>query len=312
MVTSAPPRVSPEHGGTAEASSGVPWQIVQNRKSKSTNHQVRTNSLQNRFLPRNNQNQQDLRSISTSFYICNFNPSLTNLDLWKRCERWGTVTDVYIAKHLLKAGHRFGFVRFRKVNDIDAMLLNLRSMWCGTYHVFADVARFSKPEVKKPQPKTTRPHKVYVEKSSASTNVLEHVKVASVNVKYVADPSKLIQKPLNKTVVITKELLNPFINSEQIVLAKMLDVTSLVRLFPLCNVEGFEGSQGEGSDDELSSNEEVDEQSVEDDLEGTGDNAKLVHENCDVHKLTKDIREQVTTFEDPFSAYRIITDLEKN
>ncbi|KAK9058049.1 hypothetical protein SSX86_022889 [Deinandra increscens subsp. villosa] len=313
-MTSEATRVPPDQGGVTAADNDGQWHTVRNRKSQSSDLQARSNMIQNRFIPRFNQNHHDLRSVSTSFYICNFNPSLSTSDLWKRCERWGTVTDVYIAKHLSRAGHRFAFVRFKKVDDIDAMLMNLRSMWFGTYHVFADVARFSNVPVKihhkMSQTRVLHNKSVYVKKTS--------VPIIESEPSLATEPLKMNMKQessLIKKVVIPKDMLNPFSNLKQIVLAKLLDVTSIVRLYSVCRVEGFVGlnirSQGEELSVNDSSDEEGSENSVENGSERVGDTFQKESVQIDKQKSAMDIGVQPSVSEDPFSAYRIIGELEK-
>ena len=54
------------------------------------------------------------------------------------------VIDVYIAAKRSKSGHRFGFVRFENVNDINLLVSNLRTAWMGGFHLFADVEKYGR------------------------------------------------------------------------------------------------------------------------------------------------------------------------
>nr|GEY25598.1 RNA-directed DNA polymerase, eukaryota, nucleotide-binding alpha-beta plait domain protein [Tanacetum cinerariifolium] len=65
-------------------------------------------------------------------------------DLWDSCNQWGVVIDVYIAAKRSKSGHRFGFVRFKNVNDINRLVSNLKVIWMGGFHLFADVAKYGR------------------------------------------------------------------------------------------------------------------------------------------------------------------------
>nr|GEV28278.1 nucleotide-binding alpha-beta plait domain-containing protein [Tanacetum cinerariifolium] len=65
-------------------------------------------------------------------------------DLWDSCNQWGVVMNVYIAANRSKSGHRFGFVRFKNVNDINLLVSNLRVTWMGGFHLFADVAKYGR------------------------------------------------------------------------------------------------------------------------------------------------------------------------
>nr|GEX94678.1 RNA-directed DNA polymerase, eukaryota [Tanacetum cinerariifolium] len=59
-----------------------------------------------------NRSNADLTSkISKSIFVTNFPDSTTFSDLWKLCQTYGTVVDVYIPNRRSKAGKRFAFVR---------------------------------------------------------------------------------------------------------------------------------------------------------------------------------------------------------
>nr|GEW98768.1 putative ribonuclease H-like domain-containing protein [Tanacetum cinerariifolium] len=44
-----------------------------------------------------------------------------------------------------KAGKRYGFVRFIRVYDVDRLVRNLCTLWMGSHHLHANVARFMRP-----------------------------------------------------------------------------------------------------------------------------------------------------------------------
>nr|GEZ77523.1 RNA-directed DNA polymerase, eukaryota, nucleotide-binding alpha-beta plait domain protein [Tanacetum cinerariifolium] len=62
----------------------------------------------------------------SSIFVSNIPWKATVQDLWDSCNQWGVVIDVYIAAKRSKSGHRFGFVRFKNVNDINLLVSNLR------------------------------------------------------------------------------------------------------------------------------------------------------------------------------------------
>ncbi|GKB39651.1 nucleotide-binding alpha-beta plait domain-containing protein [Tanacetum coccineum] len=76
----------------------------------------------------------------SSIFVSNIPWNASVQDLWDICNKWGVVIDVYIAAKRSKSGHRFGFVRFINVNDINQLVSNLRTAWMGGFHLFADVA----------------------------------------------------------------------------------------------------------------------------------------------------------------------------
>ncbi|KAK9060509.1 hypothetical protein SSX86_021213 [Deinandra increscens subsp. villosa] len=91
--------------------------------------------------PTPNPNYRDLQKVSSSVFITNFPPNTTMQELWKHCDAWGRVSDVFISSRLTKSGRRFGFVRFVGVKDMKNLIANLRTLWIGSYHVYADEVR---------------------------------------------------------------------------------------------------------------------------------------------------------------------------
>nr|GEW44602.1 RNA-directed DNA polymerase, eukaryota, nucleotide-binding alpha-beta plait domain protein [Tanacetum cinerariifolium] len=64
------------------------------------------NSLQSKF--------DQASWISKYVFVSNFLEGCTPKDLWKVCNDYGTVVDVFIPNKKSKAGKRFAFVRFIK------------------------------------------------------------------------------------------------------------------------------------------------------------------------------------------------------
>nr|GFA94100.1 UvrD-like helicase, ATP-binding domain, P-loop containing nucleoside triphosphate hydrolase [Tanacetum cinerariifolium] len=65
------------------------------------------NSLQSKF--------DQASRISKSVFVSNFPEGCTSKDLWKVCNDYGTVVDVFIPNKKSKAGKRFTFVKFIKL-----------------------------------------------------------------------------------------------------------------------------------------------------------------------------------------------------
>nr|GEV13552.1 RNA-directed DNA polymerase, eukaryota [Tanacetum cinerariifolium] len=82
--------------------------------------------------------------ISKSIFVINFPDNFGSSDLWKVCEGYGKVVDVYIPNRMSKAGKRFAFVRFIRVEDIDRLIGNLYTIWIGRFHLHANVVRFER------------------------------------------------------------------------------------------------------------------------------------------------------------------------
>ncbi|GJV65858.1 RNA-directed DNA polymerase, eukaryota [Tanacetum coccineum] len=90
--------------------------------------------------------------ISKSIFVTNFPDSTTSNDLWKLCQGYGTVVDVYIPNRKSKAGKRFAFVRFIKVENVDRLVGNLCTLWIGRMHLHANVVRFERSPIQSSRP----------------------------------------------------------------------------------------------------------------------------------------------------------------
>nr|GEY45285.1 hypothetical protein [Tanacetum cinerariifolium] len=96
------------------------------------------NSLQSKF--------DQASRISKSVFVSNFPEGCTPRDLWKVCNDYGTVVDVFIPNKKSKAGKRFSFVRFIKVINLDRPIENLNTIWIFRFHLFANHVRFKRPK----------------------------------------------------------------------------------------------------------------------------------------------------------------------
>ncbi|GKB92378.1 RNA-directed DNA polymerase, eukaryota, nucleotide-binding alpha-beta plait domain protein, partial [Tanacetum coccineum] len=75
--------------------------------------------------------------ISKSIFVTNFPDNFGSRDLWKICEGYGKVVDVFILNRKSKAGKRFAFVKFIRVENIDRLVGNLYTIWIGRLHLHA-------------------------------------------------------------------------------------------------------------------------------------------------------------------------------
>nr|GEZ59986.1 RNA-directed DNA polymerase, eukaryota, nucleotide-binding alpha-beta plait domain protein [Tanacetum cinerariifolium] len=84
--------------------------------------------------------------ISQSVFVSNFPDGCTAKDLWKVCNDYGTVVDVFIPNKKSKVGKRFALVRFIKVINLDRLIENLNTIWIGRFNLFANPVRFERPK----------------------------------------------------------------------------------------------------------------------------------------------------------------------
>nr|GFA58263.1 hypothetical protein [Tanacetum cinerariifolium] len=62
------------------------------------------------------------------------------------CEPYGRIVDAFIANKRSKVGKRFGFVRFVGVKNDELFAGFLATIWIGSFHMYASVARFQRQE----------------------------------------------------------------------------------------------------------------------------------------------------------------------
>ncbi|GKC21950.1 RNA-directed DNA polymerase, eukaryota [Tanacetum coccineum] len=89
-------------------------------------------------------NESLLERLSCNIFITNFPTTMSAKELWNTCAKYGTLLDVYIPEKMSKMGKRFAFARYHKVYDVDMLIRNLRSVWLGSFHLYANVARFNR------------------------------------------------------------------------------------------------------------------------------------------------------------------------
>nr|GEV70911.1 RNA-directed DNA polymerase, eukaryota [Tanacetum cinerariifolium] len=105
----------------------------------------RNHEQRNQGIPsKTNLNFRVVHKSYSSIFVSNIPWKATVQDRWDSCNQWGVVIDVYIAAKRSKSGHRFGFVRFKNVNDINLLVSNLRVTWMGGFYLFADVAKYGR------------------------------------------------------------------------------------------------------------------------------------------------------------------------
>jgi hypothetical protein len=83
---------------------------------------------------------------ATSFYFTNFPEDLKTTDLKEIFSKYGHVGDVYIPLKVDKWGKRFGFVKFKDVEDVEEMSRCLADVWVGTFKLRINHSRFGRNE----------------------------------------------------------------------------------------------------------------------------------------------------------------------
>ncbi|GKB58783.1 RNA-directed DNA polymerase, eukaryota, nucleotide-binding alpha-beta plait domain protein [Tanacetum coccineum] len=91
-----------------------------------------------------NSKEDQTQRISKSVFITNFPNQFSARDLWNVCLAYGIVIDVYIPFKKSKAGKKFAFVRFIKVEILDRLIENLCTIWIGRFKLHANKVRFER------------------------------------------------------------------------------------------------------------------------------------------------------------------------
>nr|GFB57016.1 RNA-directed DNA polymerase, eukaryota, nucleotide-binding alpha-beta plait domain protein [Tanacetum cinerariifolium] len=94
-------------------------------------------------------NEDLVTGIAKSVFFTNFPEQIVPHDLWKICESYGKVVDVFIPNRKSKEGKRFAFVRFIRVANLERLIGNLNTIWVGRFHLRVNAVRYERPS--KPQ-----------------------------------------------------------------------------------------------------------------------------------------------------------------
>ncbi|GJT31054.1 RNA-directed DNA polymerase, eukaryota, nucleotide-binding alpha-beta plait domain protein [Tanacetum coccineum] len=143
-----------------------------------------------------NSNVNQTQKISKSVFVTNFPDTTTARGLWKTCNTYGMVVDVFIPFKRSKAGKKFAFVHFIKVTNLDRLVENLCTIWIGRFHLYANQVRFERPQ--KPNFPTHKETTSVAHKNSFASVLKEgHVSPVTPDPTLVLDESCIKEHDLN-------------------------------------------------------------------------------------------------------------------
>lgn len=93
--------------------------------------------------------EDQINQISKTVFVTNFPDHIRARDLWGLCKFYRSVVDVYIPLKKSKAGKRFAFIRFIKVNNLERLIENLCTIWIDSFHLYANKVRFNRESIQK-------------------------------------------------------------------------------------------------------------------------------------------------------------------
>nr|GEX78691.1 RNA-directed DNA polymerase, eukaryota [Tanacetum cinerariifolium] len=81
---------------------------------------------------------------SKSVFVTNFPDHFSARDLWNVCLTYGIIVDVFVPFKRSKAGKKFAFLRFIKVDNLERLIGNLCTIWIGRLRLHTNIMRFQK------------------------------------------------------------------------------------------------------------------------------------------------------------------------
>ncbi|GJZ47836.1 RNA-directed DNA polymerase, eukaryota [Tanacetum coccineum] len=154
-------------------------------------------------------------------------------DLWNVCLAYGTVVDVYIPFKKSKAGKKFAFVRFIKVDNLDRLIRNLCTIWIGRFRLHANSVRFQR------EPKTNVPSSQPTNSSLPGNNGsvgAAHKSFATVLSNGIVNPNSANATPalvLDDSCILERDF-------SCSLMGKIKDINALSNLYVILVNEGFE------------------------------------------------------------------------
>lgn len=85
-------------------------------------------------------NWRDHKDIS-SFYFTRFSDDITEKELWYHFKKWGDVKEIFIPNRRNYNGGRYGFVRFKGVNDANYLAKQLDKIVIGGLKLYVNIPR---------------------------------------------------------------------------------------------------------------------------------------------------------------------------
>ena len=96
----------------------------------------------------NQTNWRDRNEIS-SFYFTRFSDDVSKKDLWYQFKKWGDVREVFVSKQRNKNGRRYGFARFKGVNDVYILERQLDNIVIEGMKLYVNIPKYGRQRGRK-------------------------------------------------------------------------------------------------------------------------------------------------------------------
>nr|GEV28926.1 RNA-directed DNA polymerase, eukaryota, reverse transcriptase zinc-binding domain protein [Tanacetum cinerariifolium] len=166
-------------------------------------------------------------------------------DLWNHCNKYRAVADVYIAKKLSKVGRRLAFVGFLRVSNNESLINDLNTIWIGSYHLYAAMARFDKHQKtsSKQNPNNPKPSSSNSSnpEKKAPSSAPSNPNKSYINILKGNSPDNVASQPKNilKAVSLEDADLIDTSGTRNVLLAKVRDANLIPNINIVLNKEGF-------------------------------------------------------------------------
>ncbi|KAK9075616.1 hypothetical protein SSX86_003942 [Deinandra increscens subsp. villosa] len=121
-----------------------PWEVVGDRRNR--NREGKPKQIEVNKEIKMDPHWGNPEAWSTTLYVTNFPPSASIQGLKDTCSKVARVIDVFIPNRLSRMGKQFAFFRFKKEVGTQEIIAGIRSLWIGSYRLFADETRFKRGE----------------------------------------------------------------------------------------------------------------------------------------------------------------------
>lgn len=82
--------------------------------------------------------------IVYSFFFSYFPSDHGEYKMWKIFRRWESVIDVFIAKKVNQRGHKFGFVRYQGVTNVESLEKSLDNIWIRNTKIYVNRHKYKR------------------------------------------------------------------------------------------------------------------------------------------------------------------------
>ncbi|GJT21440.1 RNA-directed DNA polymerase, eukaryota, reverse transcriptase zinc-binding domain protein [Tanacetum coccineum] len=151
-------------------------------------------------------------------------------DLWNVCLAYGNVVGVYIPLKKSKAGKKFAFVPFIRVDNLDRLIGNLCTIWIGRLRLHANSVRFQREPKNNIPPNNSQPRK-NVSLGVVSNSFAEVLKSGTVKPNLATESSPTIV--LDDSCIIERDF-------SCSLMGKIKDINAFSNLYNILANEGFE------------------------------------------------------------------------